>query len=319
MDQPPAHHLSSMAHSVPKDTHTFDASAIYPSPVSATTSQGLRITPIGLGISGCGLEPGFDNFRTFLGSAPFAASQAASKQMITTEDYYGNAMEDDHFSGEPCFSNYNGVPPMSDGPLTTYDLQSMGVSPSFNSALESNEPSSYAGQAPAYWTSMSCSGPKTSLEAACVTGHWNQPLASEPCITVRPPTIPVRRGSNHPTIATNETRTLDSQYNSAQISSSPRCAVSTEGFSQSSLQNVDAHRSISNLLDKNMEDGRKCPVCGYVFTRRSNCTEHQKRHDPTFRKIYTCHECKKTFGRNADLRRHTDNASEIRGPDKGTC
>ncbi|KAJ5330384.1 hypothetical protein N7476_000167 [Penicillium atrosanguineum] len=318
MDQIPVHYRSLMAHSIPEDTHTFDASATYPSPVSATTSQGLNFSPIGLGISGCDLEPGFDNLRAFPHAVPFAASHAPSNQMITTENYYEAPMKVDHFSSGPCFSNYNGVPPASNTPLSLYDSQTIGLSPNYNSALELDGPVSYAGQIPAYWTPTPCSGPTTPLEAASATGHWNQPYFPEPCITVNPPTIPVDRGSYHPTTVTDGSRTLASHYNPAQTSSSPRSATSTESFSPNPPQNVNKNRNLNNHMDKDMEDGRKCPVCGYVFTRRSNCTEHQKRHDPSFKKTFNCSGCKKTFGRNADLRRHIDNASQRKGPKKGT-
>lgn len=312
MDQTPVRYRSAMVPSIPIATHTSDASATYTSPVSATTSQGLRLSPIGLGISGCGLEPGFDNFRAFPGAVPCAASHGAPNQMILTEDFY----DVDDFSSGPCFSAYNGVPPASNTPLSPYDSQTIGVSPSYNSSFGLDGLGNNAGQISAYWTLTPYSGPTTPLEDASATGHWNQPYFPEPCITVNTPTIPVGKGSHHPTTVTNGSTTLASHYNPEQTSS-PRSATSTESFPPKSPQNVNENRNLSNHLDKDMEDGRKCPVCGYVFTRRSNCTEHQKRHDPTFKRTFNCCECKKTFGRNADLRRHIDNASQIRGPDKG--
>ncbi|KAL1867795.1 hypothetical protein Plec18167_008541 [Paecilomyces lecythidis] len=52
--------------------------------------------------------------------------------------------------------------------------------------------------------------------------------------------------------------------------------------------------------------GLQCSVCGYLFTRRSNCREHMKRHDPNQRKGYDCETCGKTFGRRTDLKRHIE-------------
>ncbi|KAI9373381.1 hypothetical protein BJX61DRAFT_533226 [Aspergillus egyptiacus] len=52
--------------------------------------------------------------------------------------------------------------------------------------------------------------------------------------------------------------------------------------------------------------GLECTICGAQFTRRSNCREHMKRHDPNGRKAYTCEDCGKSLGRKTDLKRHID-------------
>ncbi|KAL4925114.1 putative C2H2 finger domain protein (Ezf) [Aspergillus undulatus] len=52
--------------------------------------------------------------------------------------------------------------------------------------------------------------------------------------------------------------------------------------------------------------GTECGICGAKFTRRSNCREHMKRHDPSNRKSYTCETCGKALGRKTDLKRHID-------------
>ncbi|RAL17030.1 putative C2H2 finger domain protein (Ezf) [Aspergillus homomorphus CBS 101889] len=52
--------------------------------------------------------------------------------------------------------------------------------------------------------------------------------------------------------------------------------------------------------------GLQCSVCGHRFTRRSNCREHEKRHDPMLRKSFPCDTCGKAYGRRTDLRRHVE-------------
>ncbi|KAL2831674.1 hypothetical protein BJY01DRAFT_106705 [Aspergillus pseudoustus] len=52
--------------------------------------------------------------------------------------------------------------------------------------------------------------------------------------------------------------------------------------------------------------GLTCTVCGAEFTRRSNCREHMKKHDPSGRKLYSCEDCGKSLGRKTDLKRHVD-------------
>lgn len=68
------------------------------------------------------------------------------------------------------------------------------------------------------------------------------------------------------------------------------------------------HDRISNDRRRKVPSasGLQCPICDKVFTRRSNCHEHVKRHDPSRKKMLPCDYCGKTFGRNGDLRRHKD-------------
>ncbi|KAL4872877.1 hypothetical protein BDV12DRAFT_127370 [Aspergillus spectabilis] len=63
--------------------------------------------------------------------------------------------------------------------------------------------------------------------------------------------------------------------------------------------------------------GLQCTICGARFTRRSNCREHMKRHDPSGRKSFPCEECGKILGRKTDLKRHID--SVHRGIRKFGC
>ncbi|KAL3471126.1 hypothetical protein BJX99DRAFT_250678 [Aspergillus californicus] len=56
--------------------------------------------------------------------------------------------------------------------------------------------------------------------------------------------------------------------------------------------------------------GLECTICGAQFTRRSNCREHIKRHDPNSRKSYPCEHCGKTLGRKTDLKRHIESVHQ---------
>ncbi|KAL4779533.1 hypothetical protein BJX76DRAFT_361702 [Aspergillus varians] len=63
--------------------------------------------------------------------------------------------------------------------------------------------------------------------------------------------------------------------------------------------------------------GLECTICRTRFTRRSNCREHMRRHDPNARKSYPCENCGKSLGRKTDLKRHID--SVHRGLRKFKC
>ncbi|KAH8700815.1 hypothetical protein BGW36DRAFT_425620 [Talaromyces proteolyticus] len=64
---------------------------------------------------------------------------------------------------------------------------------------------------------------------------------------------------------------------------------------------VERSPSLDSL---SLELGLLCEICGRKFTRRANCREHTRRHDPKQRTIVSCKDCGKTFGRKTDLKRH---------------
>jgi Zinc finger, C2H2 type len=63
------------------------------------------------------------------------------------------------------------------------------------------------------------------------------------------------------------------------------------------------------------EVGLQCTVCGYRFTRRSNCRQHMKKHDPNRKRDHSCDDCGRLFGRKTDLKRHVNSVSYLPGFD----
>ncbi|KAL1987459.1 hypothetical protein VTN96DRAFT_3841 [Rasamsonia emersonii] len=63
----------------------------------------------------------------------------------------------------------------------------------------------------------------------------------------------------------------------------------------------------------------RCTVCGNMFTRRSNCREHMKKHDPNHRREHCCNDCGKYFGRKTDLKRHFTSTSVHDGVKRFGC
>lgn len=57
--------------------------------------------------------------------------------------------------------------------------------------------------------------------------------------------------------------------------------------------------------------GLECPTCGVRFTRRSNCKEHMKSHDPNYVRPHPCETCGREFRRRTDLKRHVDSVSDF--------
>lgn len=84
---------------------------------------------------------------------------------------------------------------------------------------------------------------------------------------------------------------------------------STQTSSIGSPRSDITSRRTSRRQNSPVVNGLQCTVCGYLFTRRSNCREHMKKHDPNQRRDYGCETCGRTFGRRTDLKRHVDSVS----------
>lgn len=327
MDRTPGSHRrsSSVIPSLPEDAHSLEASSTYSLPVSATTSQGVRFsTPIGLGISGCGLEPAFENLSPLPNTVPFSVSPALQNQFVSTGDHYSLPLKVDDFSNTPGFPIYNGLaaaPQDPQSPLSFYGSQAMSASPSYNSSMDvGTGHHTFQEHAPGYWAPTPCSGPTNPLETVPVTmdgttgGRWNQPYITDPCITVNPSVVPGTESSYPSTTFNGESSSaglFQHQFNAAQGPSSLRSAAANECVILRQPRKVKKNRtSARKQLEKDNDEGYECSVCGYIFTRRSNCLEHQRRHDPSFRRPFPCEYCGKIFGRKADLKRHGDCVSK---------
>lgn len=320
-----AHSSSSMVPSLPEDD-SLEASSAYSSPVSATTSHGHGFSnPIGLGISGCNLEPTFDHLGAYANPISFSMSPALSDQLATPDSLYNVPLKIDDFS-RPTYEIYNGLADTS-SPLSLYGSQGMGTSSSFNSPGDVGTGQvQFPGEVPGYWASLQCPDPTTPAEISPVSasstleGQWSQSYYPEACMGLNMPAFPICGGLpvangtfDHASVAGESDGSLRGQFStSSRTVISPPSVTSGEETAHTSPRSADKTRASSPECKPRPRKGYECPTCGFSFTRRSNCVEHQKKHDPDFKKSFPCDECHKTFGRNADLKRHIDNVSARR-------
>lgn len=306
---------TTLASSIPEATPSLDTTSAYSSPVSSTAQGRCFPTTVGLGISGCGLEAPFHPMIRYSSQSAFSTSSAMPNTLMSTENIYNLPLDADDFCGRSCYEIYNGLPDPSQSSLNFYGTRPISMTHDYDPVMEVGTgqgmfPEQMNGM-PVFWTNTPVSGPPTPLQSIPVAAdrpmdnQWNQEIypdanfhsQSLPHSRAFYPPIPLASESN----ASGATR-------ERHTNAMPNVPVS---------QSISASESAADAASKTSKRGRKpsaekgckCPVCGFYFTRRSNCVAHQKKHDPTFHRAIPCEECSKSFGRNADLRRHVDTVS----------
>ncbi|KAJ6007163.1 hypothetical protein N7522_005514 [Penicillium canescens] len=230
----------------PEDTQSLEASSAYSSPVSAIGSQG-GFSPVGLGLSHCGMENAFGQVRLYAPSIP--VPPATPSQLVPEAAAYDFQFEVDDDRSQ--YAIYNGLPDASESSLGVYSPTAMSASPSYNSVDL---------------------GPRQFIDTPYPAMQEDMSLGSA-------------SGQN---------------MTSERIMTQSRTA--SPGTTEMDSKSIKGDCSPRSKLVS--ASGLECPMCGAKFTRRSNCKEHQKAHDPSWKKKHPCEECGKTFGRMADLKRH---------------
>ncbi|KAJ5516073.1 hypothetical protein N7527_007633 [Penicillium freii] len=286
-----------------EDRRSRDTSSVYSSPIS-TSSQG-GVSPIGLGISRCEIENAFGQLRVF------PPTSTLPSQLVPGAPNPTFALSYDDYSSGPCYPPvYSGlVNSASETSLGFYSPPAMSASPSYNSTMEVVPGQNvFPAQMSDMWMHTPCSGPTTPSDVTPVTvangaaGQWDQSVFPDACITSTMPLLPVNNVSYLG--AMGEEIGYGHSINTGQVVPQPQVSEGTDSATNSSK------RGRSSLNDRLVSaSGLECPICGAKFTRRSNCKEHQKKHNPEWKHNHPCEDCHKTFGRSSDLKRHMSTVS----------
>lgn len=301
MDQM-ADRSSPMVPSLPMDAYSREASSAYLSPISATTPQAALSKPIGLGIMNCRLDPSFDHTAGYQRPMPYPMSplNQSPNSLLQTAAFEGYPLQPQGASNKICFPAYNGFQNWGGS-------QEMSASPSYGSNLEIQSRQEVFHHMPEYWTPTPYSGPTSPLEALSVNpnapARLQLPEQIQYCAPLESPhSLGIPDASYRMTsIEESNKYPVELQVSSAQADPYMFINTSSESGGIALTSCAKAKTASSNRF--------VCPKCGDTFTRKSNCKQHEKQHDPESRKIsrVSCPECLKTFGRKGDLKRHFNN------------
>jgi predicted RNA-binding Zn-ribbon protein involved in translation (DUF1610 family) len=281
------------------------SSLTYSSPVSSSGTQ-ERGPLVGLGITGCDIEHAFDQLRVL--NVPTMQSQLMPGTPTFELPY-------EEYVNGPCYPTiYHQLPNASQDSVNFYSPTSVSASPSYNSAMEIGpNQDAFPGMSD-LWMHTPCSGPTTPSEVVSATGGngtrgpWDQAMFADVSNSLTIPLLPF----NHLPYAgttgeeTGYVRPSRQNVNVEAVGAQSKIAPSTT-TEQPVLKTRKRSRGSSDKLVS--ASGLECPMCGIKFTRRSNCKEHQKMHNPNWKHNYPCEECSKSFGRSADLKRHMNTVS----------
>lgn len=312
---------ASMVPSLPEDGSSMETLSPYLSPVSATATRDGAHPLVGLGISNCSLDPNFDASTGFSYPVSYTTSPNTfpADQLLTPSAFYDVPLKPQDLSSDPtCVSIHNAFSDASLSPLSPYGSQPMSASPSYNSNLEIQCGQDSYPRMTAYWDSKPSSGPPTPMETRTVKGDPISALQRLPgqvqyCAPFKSTYLSTNAGLPYkvPYMEDSDRDARKLQASSRQMDPSTSINSSSEVGTMPMSKPPQRPRTASAGERIAAGKGFSCSVCGFTFTRKSNCKEHEKKHDPSSRRYFPCSECSKAFGRNADLKRHVDNVRPI--------
>ncbi|KAL3458107.1 hypothetical protein BJX64DRAFT_302235 [Aspergillus heterothallicus] len=280
----------------------------YSSISRSTTIFSYQTVDAGLGISYCDMDPNGGHRGQYQPSDHDSADWLG--HMMPTELPFGCSLNTSHLSPATFYEPYSGSD-ASASPLSYCGPQAMSASPSRGPELDYGTGHDMTTtHAYSYWPSTPHSEPDVQVKEDPDLDYRDQSYLeradsfapiSAPGLQPRMNDLPVKT-ERFVEVTGNTRKSVEAEVDRA-LTAEP--ALRPPELRSMLLSN-DGTVPHGGQLKIPPASGLTCTVCGAEFTRRSNCREHMKRHDPSGRKLYPCEDCTKTFGRKTDLKRHVD-------------
>ncbi|KAL2799411.1 hypothetical protein BJX66DRAFT_260503 [Aspergillus keveii] len=262
----------------------------------------------GLGISYCDMGLGGDHMRQYQPSEHDSADWLG--QMMPVPLPYGCSLNTTHLSPATFYDPYSGSD-TSASPLSYCGPQTMSASPSRGPELDYGTGHDMTNtHAYNFWPSTPRSEPDVQVKEE--PGMEYRDESHQECAK---PSIPISAPDAQ--LNTNDLPVRMECF--GEMGEDIRASIELEvGRDSTAEPSMPPSEIIFEVARKGASSsnrgppkippasGLTCTVCGAEFTRRSNCREHMKKHDPNSRKLYSCEDCGKTLGRKTDLKRHID-------------
>ncbi|KAL5338300.1 hypothetical protein BJX70DRAFT_205393 [Aspergillus crustosus] len=282
-----------------------------------TTTYSFQTVGAGLGIS-YGQDAPIDDLRPYP-SESYAT--AWPSQWMTQTIPYGSTLNTNNQIPPATFYEHYSGSDASTSPVSYCGPQSMSASSSRGSALDFRTgPDVMSTHAYNFWPNTPRSDAEVRIKEEPDTEYQDRPwlaCAHPASVPLSAPAVqhntngylPKLEGPEEDDLGGDDLHENDCN-SSVETSDIPAEVISTWIGEVSSSSDYEQYKIP-------FASGLQCTLCGARFTRRSNCREHMKRHDPNGRKPFPCDECGKVLGRKTDLKRHID--SVHRGIRKYGC
>ncbi|KAF5856826.1 hypothetical protein ETB97_006684 [Aspergillus alliaceus] len=224
-----------------------------------------------------------------------------SNQLVPPESLLETTLDVSHFSPGPCYEPFGGHSDVSVSPLSYYSPQTLHAPSSYGSAFDfGGGPGTLSAPSSRFWPNTPHSDATSSEIQALVKEEpdecWDHHLLTKASSPTGLATLPQMSQAVGDDIFPNPQRPDNDNGTLVELNLNVGCYG--DNSRKAAAQNMPIEmvfkltKSDSELPDEQCKilsaSGLQCTICGSRFTRRSNCREHMKRHDPNLRKSYHC-------------------------------